>query len=51
MLGFDANNKKLFLCNPELPKDLSSSNAITEKWMFGSIPLKTECGDYAPYRR
>jgi hypothetical protein len=31
VLGFYANNKKLFLCNPEFPKDLSISNAVIEK--------------------
>jgi hypothetical protein len=31
VLGFYANNKKLFLRNPKFPKDLSVSNAVTKK--------------------
>jgi hypothetical protein len=37
MLGFDANNKKN-LCNPELPKDVSISNAVTVKRCSTTYP-------------
>jgi hypothetical protein len=44
MLGFDENNKKKFLRNPEFPKYLCTSNVVTVNWCLE----KTERGIDAP---
>jgi hypothetical protein len=38
ILGFDANNKKIFLRNPELTKDLSIGNAAAVNWCSTTYP-------------
>jgi hypothetical protein len=44
LLGFDANNKILFLRNHELPKDLSISNAVIVNRSSETYPLRLNAG-------
>jgi hypothetical protein len=38
MLGFDANNKKIFLRKPKFPKDLSISNVVIKNICLTTYP-------------
>jgi hypothetical protein len=51
LLGFDANNKKIILRNPELPKDLSNSNAVMVNRSSETYPRRPNTGITLPHKR
>jgi hypothetical protein len=51
LVGFDANNKNIILCNPELPKDLSTSNAVVVNISSDTYPRRPNAGITLPHKR
>jgi hypothetical protein len=50
LLGFDANNKNVFLHNPKLPKDLSTSNVVTVNSSSETYPRRPNTGITLPHK-
>jgi hypothetical protein len=50
LLGFSANKKNYWLRNPELPKDLSISNAITVNRSLEMYPRRPNMGITLPHK-
>jgi hypothetical protein len=50
LLGFDANNKNLFLHNPKFPKDLSTSNVVTVNRSSEMYPRRPNTGIMLPHK-
>jgi hypothetical protein len=51
LLGIDENNNFLFQRNPELPKDLSTSNAIMVNSSSETYPHRPNAGITLPHKR
>jgi hypothetical protein len=50
VLGFDANNKNLFLHNPEFPKELSTSNVVMVNRSLETYPRRPNMGITLPHK-
>jgi hypothetical protein len=51
LLGFDANNKKIILCNSKLAKDLSTSNVVMVNRSLEAYPHRPNMGITLPHKR